>query len=137
MSSTFNTVDLNEIFRKLNTRSWHAATFARAYEFGFACAYCSTRFYGSYEEYLQWSEDHVIPTSKGGSDEIANRVPCCKICNSIKAGWDPREEIGHDRPVEEYIVAAKLKFGDLKKIREQEFEAHRRILLGEGVIDLG
>jgi 5-methylcytosine-specific restriction endonuclease McrA len=28
--------------------------------------------------------DHVIPTSKGGSNELENLVTCCQLCNTKK-----------------------------------------------------
>jgi hypothetical protein len=28
--------------------------------------------------------DHIIPVSMGGTDEIENLVPCCRVCNSKK-----------------------------------------------------
>jgi len=32
--------------------------------------------------------DHVVPSSKGGSDSPANLVPSCKICNRKKGKKD-------------------------------------------------
>lgn len=32
--------------------------------------------------------DHIIPTSKGGSDRLDNVVPCCRSCNSSKQDKD-------------------------------------------------
>lgn len=33
-----------------------------------------------------FSVDHVLPTSGGGTDNIDNLVPCCTRCNSMKQG---------------------------------------------------
>ena len=43
--------------------------------FGSQCAYCG----GAYEEM-----DHIIPLSKGGSDNPGNLVPACRRCNATK-----------------------------------------------------
>lgn len=39
------------------------------------CSYCGGKATGF---------DHIIPTSRGGSDEDSNKVPCCFDCNRIK-----------------------------------------------------
>lgn len=43
----------------------------------YTCAYCGT-------DDAQWAVDHVIPLSRGGSNERENLVACCQPCNSSK-----------------------------------------------------
>jgi hypothetical protein len=50
---------------------------------GFQCVYCGTK------ETL--TLDHVIPYSKGGSDEPENLSTCCQSCNSKKHARTPEE----------------------------------------------
>lgn len=35
--------------------------------------------------------DHFVPRSKGGSDDIANLLPCCRRCNCRKGAKPPQE----------------------------------------------
>ena len=62
------------------------------------CAYCGTRL-----SPLNWGKpprgkgddmtiDHIVPTSKGGSNTLENAIPSCHLCNGQKA----------DRSVEEF-----------------------------------
>jgi hypothetical protein len=47
------------------------------------CAYCG------YD--LPTQVDHVIPRSRGGSDDRANLVPACRDCNMDKLDFTPEE----------------------------------------------
>lgn len=47
----------------------------------FVCRYCGV----SGEESVKWCVDHVVPLSRGGSNEPENLVACCFPCNSSKS----------------------------------------------------
>jgi 5-methylcytosine-specific restriction endonuclease McrA len=44
------------------------------------CGYC-----GSIVSKKKMTVDHIIPKSKGGTNEIDNLMPCCRECNRDKA----------------------------------------------------
>jgi 5-methylcytosine-specific restriction protein A len=44
---------------------------------GYQCAYCGG---------LATTADHVVPRSRGGSDDPSNLVAACRRCNSRKGG---------------------------------------------------
>ena len=58
-----------------------------------ACVYCGEILVGS-DRHV----DHIIPRSRGGSDEVSNLATACKACNSSKG----------DRPVIEFLKARGL-----------------------------
>jgi 5-methylcytosine-specific restriction endonuclease McrA len=43
-----------------------------------------------------FTNDHLVPFSRGGSYEMVNLVTACLGCNYLKADYDPRE---NDEPV--------------------------------------
>lgn len=46
---------------------------------GGRCSYC-----GKPLTQKNWSIDHIVPKSKGGTYDLSNLVPCCKGCNNSK-----------------------------------------------------
>lgn len=41
------------------------------------------------QQHKKLSADHLIPVSKGGTDDEKNIVASCRKCNSERAGWKP------------------------------------------------
>ena len=97
-------------------------------QFGWNCAYCSIPLISraarqtllvAYPRQLRWGStndqkhtafmcmdnefDHVVPHSRGGTNDAANLVPSCAPCNCGKEGWtleqlgliDPRSGVAH------------------------------------------
>jgi 5-methylcytosine-specific restriction endonuclease McrA len=46
----------------------------------FACFWC-----GKFMKRIESTKDHIIPISRGGSDDISNIVPSCMPCNRRKS----------------------------------------------------
>lgn len=64
---------------------------------GWPCPYCWTIMAGQQSTPTAPTWDHVIPTSRGGSNEAANVIPACQRCNRDKADRDPATWLGELR----------------------------------------
>jgi 5-methylcytosine-specific restriction endonuclease McrA len=63
----------------------HAQWEQKKLEFDYRCAYCHKK--------TELSVDHIIPLSRGGTNDISNIVPACLECNSHKGSrlsWLPQ-----------------------------------------------
>ena len=52
----------------------------------FACQYCGCKL-----SMKSGTKDHVLPSSRGGSDNLSNLVAACKSCNNKKSDRTPGE----------------------------------------------
>lgn len=50
----------------------------------YCCTICGMQEPFTEQQYQKLTEDHIIPISKGGSNNIENIQPLCKSCNSSK-----------------------------------------------------
>lgn len=62
------------------------------------CPYCDRSFDPIYLE-----KEHIVPQSKGGSDNEENLIEACRECNGIKSDWNVVAVIGENSTREERI----------------------------------
>lgn len=53
------------------------------------CVYCGRDLLVDFETFMMTEEDHLLPRSKGGLDELDNVVTSCAVCNGLKANYVP------------------------------------------------
>lgn len=58
---------------------------------GWCCHYCGIKLFGHVETFGPASVDHVLPTSRGGTNALSNLRLACVPCNSSKGARTPQE----------------------------------------------
>jgi hypothetical protein len=85
----------NEVAGSHTEAEWQALVEA----WGWRCFYCGKPIHENPESILDaLTKDHLVPISRGGSDNIGNLVPACFNCNRLK-GMMTIEEFRRERPV--------------------------------------
>lgn len=72
----------SKFYRKPKKRKMSIEDLVRFYKS--TCQYCLKKF-----PFADLTIDHIIPKSKGGTDEHSNRTLCCRKCNQLKGSKMP------------------------------------------------
>jgi hypothetical protein len=121
----------DEVVKQLvSLGNWSDASARVGERAGYRCEYCGLDFLKSPENYSQFSFDHIVPSSCGGSlTELDNIALACKICNiNWKARWDPRAAAGSDANRDMLIAAVKDHISVNRIRTEQELIRVREII---------
>ena len=72
--------------KKSKPLSWYRETYIRD---KYKCVYCGKDMIERFEDWMSLHIDHIIPVSKGGKDDLNNRVTSCSTCNTQKHTFLP------------------------------------------------
>ncbi len=98
----------------------------------FRCEYCDKDLLRSVDDYeWNWEREHVVPTSRGGSDLLQNWALACRTCNQIKGAWDPREDAGGSDDRDQLVAAARAHVQARRAERMTELEHVRALIIAE------
>lgn len=70
------------VMKKIRSVEWQRKQLINKY--GGICAECGERVNLIHDHPKQATIDHIVPLSKGGSDNIDNLQPLCSKCNRLK-----------------------------------------------------
>jgi hypothetical protein len=86
----------------------------------------------STDDYIPMNVDHILPKSKGGSNNIKNLQPMCYICNTTKGNQIP-DNVEYDPNFSnrKYIKPYEIKIGDT--VYKKYGRKGKMILLGKVV----
>lgn len=92
------------------------------------CEYCGMDLMVSLQNYKQWSIDHIVPRSAGGTEDLDNLALTCWHCNGhLKGRWNPNphnEELSRV----ELINRVKEYFDRIRLERERTFQEDCEII---------
>ena len=93
----------------------------------FCCEYCDRPLLRSAEDYDTWQNDHVLPTSRGGSDDYrTNKALACKMCNLLKRHTLLKEPIeGLDR--DQLVVRYRAMIQERRRRQDAELAKIRQV----------
>ena len=117
----------------MKTGNWSETQARLGEEFNFRCAYCDKNMMSCVDNHSEWQADHVIPTSKGGPDVMANLALSCRTCNFIKGTWDPSEGLPQEGILKENLIKrARVRISERRQKMQEDIELYKSILTKHG-----
>jgi len=125
---------LDDAARELKPLGWSREALELGAGQDFKCFYCKRDLLASIEDFDVWHFDHVIPVSKMGTDDIANKVVACKLCNFVKRNFDPRSTAREGATLEELRAIATEHVAAGLKEKKARLDKFNDVLLRTGLI---
>ena len=97
------------IIKKLiETNYWDKDAVLLGLRAEFKCEYCGKNLLASVDNYKEWQVDHIVPLSKGGTDDFDNLALSCRTCNvCLKNKWNPLQDSNEKLNREQLIKKTK------------------------------
>jgi len=85
------------------------------------CVYCGMDLKADYDRFMMATEDHLVPSSKGGKGRsLENLILSCTVCNRLKSNFAPAG-IDPAKNRREYIAAVRDYIYKRRSERMKEF----------------
>ena len=130
-----NNEELNDLKSSLRKLGWSPEAVDLGIAQKFRCCYCGRDLLRSIEDYDVWNFDHIIPLSKGGTNDTKNKVVACKLCNFVKRNFDVRAIAGNDASKEELFALAKAHISSRRSEKKAKLKEIKKLLFEAGHID--
>ena len=97
----------------------------------YRCEYCGLDILGSADNYKMWENDHIVPRSQGGTDDLDNLALSCLICNQkFKGSWNPTKVAGMNATRAELIEAVRVHVSEKRTATLNKVNRFRQIVSG-------
>lgn len=108
---------------------WSHQTLSLAIETKFCCAYCDVFLLESVDTYYQFNVDHIVPSSRGGSDDPSNLTIACRTCNYLKRTYNPIEHLAPGATRAELIAEARRRVQAERAEKSKKVRAEKEAAL--------
>jgi CRISPR/Cas system Type II protein with McrA/HNH and RuvC-like nuclease domain len=85
------------------------------------CVYCGLNLKADFDRFMMATEDHLVPVSKGGTNDLDNLLLSCRTCNGLKANFTPPETLDAESRKREYIGAVRKHIMEWRAKRLNDF----------------
>ncbi len=85
------------------------------------CVYCGLALKADYDRFMMATEDHLVPTSKGGKRDLENLLLSFTVCNRLKSDYVPNPEIDSKIERRKYIASVRAHIMKRRSDRLKEF----------------
>jgi 5-methylcytosine-specific restriction endonuclease McrA len=85
------------------------------------CVYCGMDLKADYDRFMMATEDHLVPTSKAGTKDLANCILSCTVCNRLKGDFVPEPALDPVKKRREYVTAVRAHIMKRRSERMKEF----------------